>query len=70
MVESVLNSNISIVELFLLNDVKKEFEWDYLINMLKMLVGNVVEVVKFVKCNCLDFYKLIKKYNINVESLI
>jgi two-component system response regulator GlrR len=49
---------------------KKEFERDYLINTLKMSAGNVAEAAKLAKRNRSDFYKLIKKHNINVESLI
>ncbi len=70
LVESALNSNVSIAEPLSLNDAKKEFERDYLINMLKMSAGNVAEAAKLAKRNRSDFYKLIKKHNINVESLI
>ena len=70
LVESALNSNISIAEPLSLNDAKKEFERDYLINTLKMSAGNVAEAAKLAKRNRSDFYKLIKKHNINVESLI
>ena len=70
LVESALNSNVSIAEPLSLNDAKKEFERDYLINTLKMSAGNVAEAAKLAKRNRSDFYKLIKKHNINVESLI
>ncbi|QLE10197.1 sigma 54-interacting transcriptional regulator [Pseudoalteromonas shioyasakiensis] len=70
LVESALNSNASIAEPLSLNDAKKEFERDYLINTLKMSAGNVAEAAKLAKRNRSDFYKLIKKHNINVESLI
>jgi two-component system response regulator GlrR len=70
LVESALNSNVNIAEPLSLNDAKKEFERDYLINTLKMSAGNVAEAAKLAKRNRSDFYKLIKKHNINVESLI
>ncbi|EWH06316.1 response regulator GlrR [Pseudoalteromonas lipolytica SCSIO 04301] len=70
LVESALNSNVSNAEPLSLNDAKKEFERDYLINTLKMAAGNVAEAAKLAKRNRSDFYKLIKKHNINVENLI
>ncbi|MCF7498351.1 sigma 54-interacting transcriptional regulator [Pseudoalteromonas sp. L1] len=70
LVESALNSNVSIAEPLSLNDAKKEFERDYLINTLKMAAGNVAEAAKLAKRNRSDFYKLIKKHNINVENLM
>ncbi len=70
LIESALNSNVSITEPLSLNEAKKEFERDYLINTLKMSAGNVAEAAKLAKRNRSDFYKLIKKHNINVESLM
>ena len=69
LVESALNSNESNVEPLSLNDAKKEFERDYVINTLKMAGGNVAEGAKLAKRNRSDFYKLIKKHNIDVENL-
>jgi len=49
---------------------KKEFERDYVINTLKMAGGNVAEGAKLAKRNRSDFYKLIKKHNIDVDNLV
>ena len=70
LVESALNSNESNVEPLSLNDAKKEFERDYVINTLKMAGGNVAEGAKLAKRNRSDFYKLIKKHNIDVDNII
>lgn len=69
LVLSALNSNEKNVEPLLLNDAKKEFERDYVINTLKMAGGNVAEGAKLAKRNRSDFYKLIKKHNIDVDNL-
>ncbi|MGO3642986.1 MAG: sigma 54-interacting transcriptional regulator [Pseudoalteromonas sp.] len=69
LVESALNSNESNVEPLSLNDAKKEFERDYVVNTLKMAGGNVAEGAKLAKRNRSDFYKLIKKHNIDVDSI-
>ncbi|OUS71172.1 two-component system response regulator GlrR [Pseudoalteromonas sp. A601] len=70
LVESALNSNETNVEPLSLNDAKKEFERDYVINTLKMAGGNVAEGAKLAKRNRSDFYKLIKKHNIDVDNIL
>ena len=70
LVLSALNSNESNVEPLSLNEAKKEFERDYVINTLKMAGGNVAEGAKLAKRNRSDFYKLIKKHEIDVDSLM
>ncbi|MFY8326469.1 sigma 54-interacting transcriptional regulator [Pseudoalteromonas sp. ZZD1] len=70
LVQSALNSNESNVEPLSLNDAKKEFERDYVINTLKMAGGNVAEGAKLAKRNRSDFYKLIKKHNIDVDNIL
>ena len=69
LVLAALDSNEKSVEPLSLNDAKKEFERDYVINTLKMAGGNVAEGAKLAKRNRSDFYKLIKKHNIDVDSL-
>ena len=69
LVLAALDSNEKSVEPLSLNDAKKEFERDYVVNTLKMAGGNVAEGAKLAKRNRSDFYKLIKKHNIDVESL-
>ncbi|WP_341219943.1 sigma 54-interacting transcriptional regulator [uncultured Pseudoalteromonas sp.] len=69
LVLAALDSNEKSVEPLSLNDAKKEFERDYVINTLKMAGGNVAEGAKLAKRNRSDFYKLIKKHNIDVDTL-
>lgn len=69
LVLAALDSNEKSVEPLSLNDAKKEFERDYVINTLKMACGNVAEGAKLAKRNRSDFYKLIKKHNIDVDTL-
>jgi two-component system response regulator GlrR len=70
LVLNALNSNQASAEPLSLNDAKKEFERDYVINTLKMAGGNVAEGAKLAKRNRSDFYKLIKKHNIDVDNLV
>ena len=70
LVLNALNSNEASAEPLSLNDAKKEFERDYVINTLKMAGGNVAEGAKLAKRNRSDFYKLIKKHNIDVDNLV
>ncbi|MDB2355882.1 sigma 54-interacting transcriptional regulator [Pseudoalteromonas sp.] len=70
LVLSALNSNENNVEPLSLNDAKKEFERDYVINTLKMAGGNVAEGAKLAKRNRSDFYKLIKKHSIDVDNIL
>ncbi|MBS3797493.1 sigma 54-interacting transcriptional regulator [Pseudoalteromonas sp. BDTF-M6] len=51
-----------------LNEAKRQFERQYLINVLKMVDGNVAQAAKLAKRNRSDFYKLIKKHEIDVEQ--
>lgn len=51
-----------------LNEAKKQFERQYLINVLKMVEGNVAQAANLAKRNRSDFYKLIKKHDIDVEQ--
>ncbi len=51
-----------------LNEAKKQFERQYLINVLKMVEGNVAQAASLAKRNRSDFYKLIKKHEIDVEQ--
>jgi two-component system response regulator GlrR len=69
LVLSAMDSNEKNVEPLSLNDAKKEFERDYVINTLKMADGNVAEGAKLAKRNRSDFYKLIKKHGIDVDNL-
>ena len=51
-----------------LNEAKKQFERQYLINVLKMVEGNVAQAASLAQRNRSDFYKLIKKHEIDVEQ--
>ncbi|KAF7764200.1 two-component system, NtrC family, response regulator GlrR [Pseudoalteromonas citrea] len=48
-----------------LNEAKKQFEYDYLKKVLSLSEGNVAEAAKLAQRNRSDFYKLLKKHEIN-----
>ncbi|MCF6157271.1 MAG: sigma-54-dependent Fis family transcriptional regulator [wastewater metagenome] len=49
-------------------DAKERFEREYLENLLKVSSGNVTKASKMAKRYRAEIYKLIKKYNINLEN--
>ncbi|TQV88731.1 sigma 54-interacting transcriptional regulator [Aliikangiella coralliicola] len=51
-----------------LSEAKRQFERDYVIEKLKITQGNVAEAAKLAGRNRSDFYKLIKKHGIELES--
>lgn len=48
-------------------DAKERFEHEYVENLLKISKGNVTKASKMANRNRAEIYKLIKKYNINIE---
>lgn len=48
-----------------LNEAKRQFEYDYIKKVLELTAGNVSEAAKLAKRNRSDFYKLMKKHEIN-----
>ena len=51
-----------------LEDAKKRFERDYLISVLKISEGNVVQAARLSKRNRTEFYKLLQKHQINPST--
>ncbi|MGQ3684492.1 MAG: sigma-54-dependent transcriptional regulator [Candidatus Loosdrechtia sp.] len=49
-------------------DAKERFEHEYVDNLLKISEGNVTKASNMAKRNRAEIYKLIKKYNINLED--
>ena len=56
-------------EITSLNDAKREFERDYLIKALQLAQGNIAQAAKLAKRNRSDFYKLVKKHDIDLNLL-
>ena len=56
-------------EITSLNDAKREFERDYLIKALQLAQGNIAQAAKLAKRNRSDFYKLVKKHDIDLTLL-
>ncbi|MGB0989177.1 MAG: sigma 54-interacting transcriptional regulator, partial [Pseudoalteromonas spongiae] len=50
-----------------LNEAKRQFEYDYIQKVLALSGGNVSEAAKLAQRNRSDFYKLMKKHEINNE---
>lgn len=51
--------------LFSLEDAKKRFERDYLVRVLKMAEGNVMQAARLSKRNRTEFYKLLQKHQLD-----
>lgn len=51
-----------------LSDAKKEFERDYVIRLLKITQGNMAQAAKMARRNRSDFYKIVKRHNINADA--
>ena len=47
-----------------LNEAKRQFEYDYIQKVLALCQGNVSEAAKLAQRNRSDFYKLLKKHEI------
>ncbi|UJS18964.1 MAG: sigma-54 dependent transcriptional regulator [Candidatus Jettenia sp.] len=63
-------SNIEIIPKSTFNsfkDAKERFEHEYVENLLKISKGNISKASKMANRNRAEIYKLIKKYNINIE---
>ncbi len=51
-----------------LSDAKKDFERDYVVRLLKITQGNVAQAAKMARRNRSDFYKIVKRHNVNAEA--
>jgi two-component system response regulator GlrR len=51
-----------------LSQARQQFEHDYLVKVLRMTSGSVAEAALLAQRNRTDFYKLLKRHNINPES--
>ncbi len=51
--------------LFSLEEAKKRFERDYLVRVLKMAEGNVMQAARLAKRNRTEFYKLLQKHQLD-----
>jgi two-component system response regulator GlrR len=51
-----------------LSQARQQFEHDYLIKMLRLTNGSVAEAAALAQRNRTDFYKLLKRHQINAEN--
>ena len=47
---------------------KRQFERDYLVKVLKITSGNVTQAARIAKRNRTDFYKLLQRYQIDLNK--
>jgi two-component system response regulator GlrR len=68
--ESLLNSRLSnpVFEIQPLSNAHREFERNYLIEVLKASLGNVTKASQMAKRNRTEFHRLLKKHKINAKS--
>lgn len=67
-VAQALNCDTQAATPIALNEAKKQFERQYLVSILTMVEGNVAQGARLAQRNRSDFYKLIKKHNIEAEQ--
>lgn len=66
LVQNALNSQGA--ELLTLDDARKEFERDYLTQVLKITNGNVAQAAKLARRNRTDFYALLARHQLDSSS--
>ncbi|MCY7389182.1 MAG: two-component system response regulator GlrR, partial [Burkholderiales bacterium] len=50
------------------DEARRDFERDYLVNLLKVTQGNVSEAAKLAKRNRSDFYSLLNRHEIDAQT--
>lgn len=50
------------------NEAKQEFEQNYLIKLLKLVNGNVSQAARIAQRNRTEFYRLLKRYNLDIND--
>lgn len=68
-VAAALKTDDQTVQLTSLNEAKRQFERDYVIKTLQLTQGNIAQAAKLAQRNRSDFYKLVKKHEIDLEQL-
>jgi two-component system, NtrC family, response regulator GlrR len=68
--ESLVREALTVEDQFLpsLSQARQQFEHDYLVKVLRLTSGSVAEAALLAQRNRTDFYKLLKRHNINPES--
>lgn len=68
--EALVRETLTVQDQYLpsLNQARQQFEHDYLVKVLRMTSGSVAEAAILAQRNRTDFYKLLKRHNINSES--
>lgn len=67
--ESLVREALTVQDQYLpsLSQARRQFEHDYLVKVLRLTNGSVAEAALLAQRNRTDFYKLLKKHNINPE---
>jgi two-component system response regulator GlrR len=67
--ESLVREALTVEDQFLpsLNQARQQFEHDYLVKVLRLTSGSVAEAALLAQRNRTDFYKLLKRHNINPD---
>ncbi|MEM9253819.1 MAG: sigma 54-interacting transcriptional regulator [Pseudomonadota bacterium] len=67
--ESLVREALTVQDQYLpsLSEARQQFEHDYLVKVLRLTSGSVAEAAQLAQRNRTDFYKLLKRQNINPE---
>jgi len=68
--EALVREALTVEDQYLpsLNEARQQFEHDYLAKVLRLTSGSVAEAALLAQRNRTDFYKLLKRHNINPEQ--
>ncbi|MEZ5503651.1 MAG: sigma 54-interacting transcriptional regulator [Halioglobus sp.] len=68
--EALVREALTVEDQYLpsLTQARQQFEHDYLVKVLRMTSGSVAEAALLAQRNRTDFYKLLKRHNINAEN--
>jgi two-component system response regulator GlrR len=68
--EALVRDALTVQDQYLpsLNQARQQFEHDYLVKVLRLTSGSVADAALLAQRNRTDFYKLLKRHNINPES--
>jgi two-component system response regulator GlrR len=68
--EALVREALTVEDRYLpsLNQARQQFEHDYLVKVLRLTSGSVAEAALLAQRNRTDFYKLMKRHNINPET--
>jgi two-component system response regulator GlrR len=67
--ENLVREALTVEDQYLpsLSQARQQFEYDYLVKVLRLTSGSVAEAALLAQRNRTDFYKLLKRHNISPE---